>query len=77
MTAMLAMTPGEYGDYLFYPSRLEPLKRQSLVIDAMQYVKSGIKLVLVGRGPDERALRDQIQRLGLGRQGPDRDRRLG
>jgi glycosyltransferase involved in cell wall biosynthesis len=65
MTAMLAMTPGDYGDYLFYPSRLEPLKRQSLVIDAMQHTKSGVKLVLVGRGPDERALRDQIQRLGL------------
>jgi glycosyltransferase involved in cell wall biosynthesis len=64
-TAMLTMPPGDYGDYVFYPSRLEPLKRQSLVIDAMQHTKSGVKLVLVGRGPDERALRDQIHRLGL------------
>jgi len=63
--ALLDMPPGEYGDYIFYPSRLEVLKRQSLVIDAMQHVKSGVKLVLVGRGPDERSLRDQIQRLGL------------
>jgi glycosyltransferase involved in cell wall biosynthesis len=66
MTAMLEMPKGDYGDYVFYPSRLEPLKRQSLVIDAMQHTRSGIKLVLVGRGPDERGLRDQIQRLGLG-----------
>jgi glycosyltransferase involved in cell wall biosynthesis len=64
-TALLAMTPGPYGDYIFYPSRLEVLKRQTLAIEAMQHVRSGVKLVLVGRGPDERALRDQIQRLGL------------
>jgi glycosyltransferase involved in cell wall biosynthesis len=66
MTAMLDMPRGRYGDYVFYPSRLEPLKRQSLVVDAMQHTRSGINLVLVGRGPDERGLRDQIQRLGLG-----------
>jgi glycosyltransferase involved in cell wall biosynthesis len=60
------MPKGDYGDYIFYPSRLEPLKRQSLVIDAMAHSRSGIRLVLVGRGPDERGLRDQIQRLGLG-----------
>lgn len=64
-TALLARTPAELGDYVFYPSRLEVLKRQSLVIDAMQHVRSGVTLVLVGRGPDERLLRDQIQRLGL------------
>ena len=64
-TALLAMTPGPYGDYIFYPSRLEVLKRQTLAIEAMQHVRSGVKLILVGRGPDERALRDQIQRLGL------------
>ena len=38
-TALLAMTPGPYGDYVFYPSRLEVLKRQTLVIEAMQHVK--------------------------------------
>jgi glycosyltransferase involved in cell wall biosynthesis len=63
--ALLAMSPGGYGDYVFYPSRLEVLKRQSLAIDAMQHVKTDVRLVLVGRGPDERGLRDQIQRLGL------------
>ena len=64
-SVLLERPPGEYGDYFFFPSRLEVLKRQSLVIDAMQHVRSGVKLVLVGRGPDERALRDQIHRLGL------------
>ncbi len=31
----------------------------------MQFVRSDVKLVLAGKGPDERALRDRIQRLGL------------
>jgi glycosyltransferase involved in cell wall biosynthesis len=63
--ALLGMEPADLGDYVFYASRLEVLKRQSLVVEAMAHVKTDIKLVLVGRGPDERQLRDQIQRLGL------------
>lgn len=60
-----AGTPGPYGDEVVFPSRMESLKRQSLAIDAMARVKSGVKLVLVGRGPDEPQLRAQIERLGL------------
>ena len=63
--ALLAREPAELGDYLFYPSRLEILKRQSLAIDAMRHVGTPVKLVLVGRGPDERSLRNRIQKLGL------------
>jgi glycosyltransferase involved in cell wall biosynthesis len=66
MSALLEREPGELGDYIFYPSRLEPLKRQSLVIDAMKHVGSPISLVLVGRGPDEQALREQVARRGVG-----------
>jgi glycosyltransferase involved in cell wall biosynthesis len=64
--ALFDRTPGPLGDHVFYPSRFEILKRQALVIDAMAHVRSDVKLVLVGRGPDERKLRDQIQSLGLG-----------
>jgi glycosyltransferase involved in cell wall biosynthesis len=63
--ALIDQTPGPFGDYVFYPSRLEILKRQSLAIEAMSHVRTDVKLVLVGRGPDERKLRDQIQALGL------------
>ena len=63
--ALLASDPGELGDYLFYPSRLEILKRQSLAIEAMRHVETPVNLVLVGRGPDERSLRSTIQRHGL------------
>jgi glycosyltransferase involved in cell wall biosynthesis len=63
--ALLARDPEELGDYLFYPSRLEILKRQSLAIDAMRHVATPVKLVLVGRGPDERSLREWIRSHGL------------
>jgi glycosyltransferase involved in cell wall biosynthesis len=63
--ALLAAEPRELGDYIFYPSRLEILKRQSLVVDAMRYVRTPAKLVLVGRGPDERSLRERIRSHGL------------
>jgi glycosyltransferase involved in cell wall biosynthesis len=63
--ALLGMQPGPIGDYVFVPGRLEALKRQSLVIDAMRHVKSDVRLVLVGSGPDEQALRDQVRSAGL------------
>jgi glycosyltransferase involved in cell wall biosynthesis len=63
--ALLARDPEELGDYLLFPSRLEILKRQSLAIDAMRHVETPVKLVLVGRGPDERSLRQRIRAHGL------------
>jgi len=39
---------GEQGDYVFYPSRLEPQKRQELLIEAAQYLRSPVKIVLAG-----------------------------
>ncbi len=64
--ALLSMAPGGYGDYILFPSRLEGLKRQSLVVEAMRHVKTDVKLLLVGSGPDEGAIRDQIRLRGLG-----------
>lgn len=65
--ALLVRQPGPFGDHIVFPSRLEALKRQSLVVDAMRYVKTGVRLVLVGAGPDEPALRRQIAKHGLER----------
>jgi glycosyltransferase involved in cell wall biosynthesis len=36
------------GNYIFYPSRITALKRQHLVIEAMRYVKSGVRLIVAG-----------------------------
>ena len=36
------------GEYIYYPSRITPLKRQHLAIEAMRHVKSGVRLVVTG-----------------------------
>jgi glycosyltransferase involved in cell wall biosynthesis len=54
-----------YGDYIFYPSRLDGLKRQALLIEAMAHVKTAARCVLAGNGPDQPRLRELIARLGL------------
>ncbi|MGD1075622.1 MAG: glycosyl transferase family 1, partial [Thermodesulfovibrionales bacterium] len=33
----------EYGDYVFYPSRIVGSKRQALAVESMKHVKSGVK----------------------------------
>jgi glycosyltransferase involved in cell wall biosynthesis len=66
MSALMAHEPGALGGYILYPSRMEVLKRQTLVIEAMKHVRSPVSLVLVGRGPDEQMLREQVVALGLG-----------
>lgn len=38
----------DYGDYLFYPSRITPHKRQSLAIEAMKHTRSAVKLIIAG-----------------------------
>ena len=40
----------EYGDYVFYPSRINPMKRQMLLISAAKYLKSDAKIVIAGTG---------------------------
>ncbi len=63
--ALGSLEPGPYGDAVVFPSRLEALKRQSLAVEAMRHVKTAVKLVLVGGGPDEPAIREQIAKRRL------------
>lgn len=56
---------GESLPYLFAPSRLEPLKRQVLLVEAMAKVKGNIHAVIAGEGGHEGALRQRIDELGL------------
>ncbi|NER40328.1 glycosyltransferase family 4 protein [Bacillus megaterium NBRC 15308 = ATCC 14581] len=39
----------QYGDYIFYPSRVVHHKRQHLAIEAMKYTKSDVKLIISGQ----------------------------
>jgi glycosyltransferase involved in cell wall biosynthesis len=60
------LRPGAQGDYVFYPSRVEPQKRQELLIEAMRFVKSGARAVLAGSAPDRRRYESLIKRHGVG-----------
>ena len=42
----------EQGDYIFCPSRINELKRQHLLVEAMKYTKSDVKLIIAGQCPD-------------------------
>lgn len=42
----------DYGDFLFFPSRITPLKRQELVIEALAYTSAAVKVVFAGQADD-------------------------
>lgn len=41
-----------YGDFIFYPSRLSPSKRQHLLLESLQYTKNPVRVVLAGDAED-------------------------
>jgi glycosyltransferase involved in cell wall biosynthesis len=43
----------DYGEYVFYPSRITSPKRQYLAIESMKYTRSAAKLIIAG-SPDSR-----------------------
>jgi glycosyltransferase involved in cell wall biosynthesis len=55
-------------DYLFYPSRITPIKRQSLVIDALAFTRKPVRVRIAGIAENpsyEKELKDKIKKLGL------------
>src|SRR5262249_24597653 len=60
--------PGDFGDYFFYPSRLNAIKRQHVAVEAMRHVRAPFRLVLAGK-PDADAygaeLRQRVEQWGL------------
>ncbi|HWS53121.1 MAG TPA: glycosyltransferase family 4 protein [Pyrinomonadaceae bacterium] len=57
---------GPQGDYVFYPSRLEPQKRQELLIEAMRYVRAPVRAVLAGSSGDGPRYEALVRRHGVG-----------
>lgn len=51
--------------YVFYPSRLESLKRQWLLIEAARHLRSPVKILLAGDGGQYTRYRDMIREYGL------------
>ncbi len=58
-------TQAETGDYIFAPSRFEPLKRQHLLLEALRLTKHPVKAVLCGSGSYEHHLRNLVVHYGL------------
>jgi glycosyltransferase involved in cell wall biosynthesis len=54
--------PGQTGDYFFYPSRQNAIKRQHVAVEAMRHVRSPFRLVLAGK-PDDDAYGTRLQGL--------------
>ena len=61
----LSPSPGLYESYIFCPSRLEPLKRQSLLLDALSFSKSNTKVVFAGTGSQLETLKDKARQVGV------------
>jgi glycosyltransferase involved in cell wall biosynthesis len=57
---------GEQGDYIFYPSRLEPQKRQELLIEAAQFLKTPARIILAGGCRDPKHYESLIKKYGVG-----------
>ena len=64
---------GEAWDYVFFPSRLESLKRQDLLIEAARHIGTDTKILIGGEGPqreryerliEEHALGDRVRLIG-------------
>ena len=58
-------SPGPYEPFIFCPSRLEPLKRQSLLLDALSISRSSIRAVFAGTGSQVEHLKQKADQLGL------------
>ncbi len=60
-----ALRCGEPGDYVFYPSRLEPQKRQELLIEAMRYTSTPVRAIFAGTASDYAYYESLIKQHGL------------
>jgi glycosyltransferase involved in cell wall biosynthesis len=54
-----------YEDYILYPSRLDSTKRQDLIIKSMKYIKSQVRLKIVGTGPESAKYQKLASELNL------------
>jgi glycosyltransferase involved in cell wall biosynthesis len=60
--------PGPSEGYFLYASRITGIKRQALAIEAMKYVRSNFRLVILGQGDTDEQMasaRAQAERLGV------------
>ena len=57
---------GGQGDYVFYPSRLEPQKRQEVLIEALAHTRTPVRAVFAGGTRDARHYESLVRRHKVG-----------
>ena len=57
----------EYGDFVFYPSRIDAMKRQHLLVEAARHLQTNTRIVLAGGagGPEAARLEELVRRHRL------------
>ncbi|MCR5617603.1 MAG: glycosyltransferase family 4 protein [Clostridiales bacterium] len=57
----------EYGDFIFYPSRINKIKRQRMLVEAARYTKTDVKIVIAGGGGKEEVdyLKEKVSKYRL------------
>jgi glycosyltransferase involved in cell wall biosynthesis len=61
-----SLRSGDQGDYIFYPSRLEPQKRQELLIEAARFLKTPLKIIFAGGTRDAKRYESLIRKHDVG-----------
>lgn len=56
-----------FGNYIFYPSRIDKMKRQRLLVEAARFLKTDAKIYLAGKGSESEMgyLNSLISKYGL------------
>ena len=52
----------DYGEYVLVVSRLNVMKRVDMLVQAMAEVRTGVRCVIAGTGPEEAALKNLIKK---------------
>jgi glycosyltransferase involved in cell wall biosynthesis len=58
----------EYGDYVFAPGRINGAKRQSLLVESMEFCRSNVKLIVAGKAEtkeDAETIKAIVRKRGL------------
>src|SRR5439155_26411897 len=67
VSLLLERDEAEPEDFVLYPGRIDKLKRQHLLVEAMRHVDTDVRAVFVGGGPMVDELRKQIADARLDR----------
>ena len=65
-----------YGDYIFYASRIDQMKRQRLLVEAARYTETAVKFIIAGSGSQKEldyinayiekySLKDKVKLVGF------------